>query len=154
MGFPIFIRHQMDVSELQDLLGEYEEKRHNAGFDGPNDVILQLACNEAATAEEALPEPEASTMRQRRLVAESLNTAADEEAYERLKKISETTYEDVLTRVIYGTPEMVVERLHQYQEDLGITGVSLDINPGGQVPYGRVVNSMRLLTEKVMPQFK
>ena len=154
MGFPIFIRHQMDVSELQDLLGEYEEKRHNAGFDGPNDVILQLACYVAETAEEALHEPEASTMRQRRLVAESLNTAADEEAYERLKKISETTYEDVLTRVIYGTPEMVVERLHQYQEDLGITGVSLDVNPGGQVPYDRVVNSMRLLTEKVMPEFK
>jgi hypothetical protein len=49
---------------------------------------------------------------------------------------------------------MVVERLHQYQEDLGITGVSLDVNPGGQVPYDRVVNSMRLLTEKVMPEFK
>ncbi len=60
----------------------------------------------------------------------------------------------MLTRVIYGTPDMVVERLHQYQEDLGITGVSLDVNPGGQVPYDRVVNSMKLLTEKVMPQFK
>jgi hypothetical protein len=32
-------------------------------------------------------------------------------------------------------------------------GVSLDVNPGGQLPYERVVHSLRLLTEKVMPQF-
>jgi hypothetical protein len=31
--------------------------------------------------------------------------------------------------------------------------VSLDVNPGGQLPYERVVHSLRLLTEKVMPQF-
>ena len=154
MGFPIFMRHQMEISELQDLLGEYEERRHNAGGSGPNDVILQLACYVADTEQAAIHEPEASTMRQRRLVADALHAAADEEAYERLKRISETTYEDVLTRVIYGTPEMVVERINQYKEDLGITGVSLDINPGGQVPYDRVVNSMKLLTEKVMPEFK
>ncbi len=37
---------------------------------------------------------------------------------------------------------------------LGITGVSLDVNPGGQIPYDRVVHSIRLLTEKVIPKFK
>ena len=93
-------------------------------------------------------------MRQRRLVRESLSNAADPEAYERLKRISEVSYDDVLTRVAYGTPEAIVQRIHEYQEELGITGVSLDVNPGGQVPYDRVVNSMRLLTEKVIPQFK
>jgi hypothetical protein len=28
------------------------------------------------------------------------------------------------------------------------------MNPGGQIPYDRVVNSIRLLAERVMPQFK
>ena len=154
LGFPIFIRHQMEVPELQDLLSQYGEKRHGAGFSGPNDVILQLAVYVADTAEKARSEPEASTMRQRRLVSESLAHAADEEAYERLKRISEVPYEDVLRRVAYGTPEAVVERLHEYQEELGITGVSLDVNPGGQVPYDRVVNSIRLLCEKVIPEFR
>jgi alkanesulfonate monooxygenase SsuD/methylene tetrahydromethanopterin reductase-like flavin-dependent oxidoreductase (luciferase family) len=153
-GFPIFIRHQMEIPQLQDLLKKYQETRELAGFSGPNDVILQIPAYVAETAEQAHTGPEASIMRQRRLVRQSLNKAADQEAYERLRRISEVTYDDVLRRVAFGTPEAVVDRLQEYQEDLGITGVALDMNPGGQVPHDRVVNSIRLLTEKVVPQFK
>jgi alkanesulfonate monooxygenase SsuD/methylene tetrahydromethanopterin reductase-like flavin-dependent oxidoreductase (luciferase family) len=111
LGFPIFIRHQMDVPELKELLDGYKEQRELAGFDGPNDVILQLAAYVGNSPEEARSTPEASTMRARRLVRESLSQAADEEAYERLKRISEVTYDDVLTRVAYGTPEEVADRI-------------------------------------------
>jgi hypothetical protein len=48
----------------------------------------------------------------------------------------------------------VVERLQEFKEAFGLTGVSLDMNPGGQIPYDRVVHSMRLLAEQVMPHFK
>jgi hypothetical protein len=48
----------------------------------------------------------------------------------------------------------VAERIVQYRETLGITGISLDVNPGGQIPYDRVVHSIRLLTEKVIPKFR
>jgi alkanesulfonate monooxygenase SsuD/methylene tetrahydromethanopterin reductase-like flavin-dependent oxidoreductase (luciferase family) len=154
LGFPIFIRHQMDVSELQDLLGQYQAARHAAGFSGPNDVILQIGGYVADTAERARSEPEASTMRGRRLVQAALHRAADPEAFERLKRISEVGYDDVLGRVAYGTPDAVVERLQEYRETLGITGVSLDVNPGGQIPYDRVVHSIRLLTDKVIPNFR
>jgi alkanesulfonate monooxygenase SsuD/methylene tetrahydromethanopterin reductase-like flavin-dependent oxidoreductase (luciferase family) len=154
LGLPIFIRHQMDIPELQELLQQYQEERQAAGFTGPNDVILQIAAYVAETADKARLEPEASTMRQRRLVRQSLHRAADQEAFERLKRISEVSYDDVLHRVAYGTPEAVVERLQEYQEALGITGVSLDVNPGGQIPYNQVVHSIRLLMEKVVPHFK
>ena len=154
LGFPIFIRHQVEVPELQGLLLEYQNKRLEAGFSGPNDVILQLAVYVAETAEKARLEPEASAMRQRRLLREALDTAADQEAYERLKRLSEVSYDEVLERVAYGTPEAVVERLQQYQKDFGLTGVSLDVNLGGQIPYDRVIASMRLLAEKVIPHFK
>ncbi len=106
------------------------------------------------TPEKARSAPEASTMRARRLVRESLSNAADQEAYERLKRISEVTYDDVLTRVAYGTPEEVVERIRWYQEELGITGVSLDMNPGGQLPHQQVVESIKLLADKVVPEFR
>ena len=154
LGLPIFIRHQMDIPELQDLLQQYQEARHAAGFSGPNDVILQIAAYVAETAEKARSEPEVSTMRQRRLVRETLHKTGDQEAFERLRRLSEASYDDVLRRVAYGTPEGVVERLQEYRETLGITGVSLDVNPGGQLPYERVVHSVHLLTEKVMPRFK
>ena len=154
LGFPIFIRHQMDVPELKELLGQYREQREQAGFTGPNDVILQLAAYVGNTPEEARAIPEESTMRARRLVRESLAQAADQEAYERLKRISEVTYDDVLTRVAYGTAEEVADRLHWYQEELGITGVSLDMNPGGQLPNELVVDSINLLAGKVRPAFR
>ena len=41
-----------------------------------------------------------------------------------------------------------------FQTELGLDGLSLDMNPGGQIPKELVINSMRLLTEKVMPNFK
>jgi alkanesulfonate monooxygenase SsuD/methylene tetrahydromethanopterin reductase-like flavin-dependent oxidoreductase (luciferase family) len=154
LGFPIFIRYQMDIPELQALLKQYQEERHAAGFAGPNDVILQIAAYVAETADKAYTEPEASTMRQRRLVRESLGRTADQEAFERLRRLAEVSYDEVLQRVAYGTPEAVVERLQEYKEAFGLTGVSLDLNPGGQIPYERVVNSMRLLVEQVIPKFR
>jgi alkanesulfonate monooxygenase SsuD/methylene tetrahydromethanopterin reductase-like flavin-dependent oxidoreductase (luciferase family) len=154
LGWPIFIRYQMDVPELQGLLKQYQEERHAAGFAGPNDVILQIAAYVAETAEQAYTEPEASTMRQRRLVREALGRTADQEAFERLSRLADVRYDEVLQRVAYGTPEAVVERLQEYREAFGLTGVSLDMNPGGQIPYERVVNSMHLLAEQVIPHFK
>ena len=154
LGFPIFIRYQMEVPELQSLLGEYQEKRHQAGFSGPNDVILQIPVYVADTPEKAYQEPRESTMRQRRLAKETLSNAADPEAYERLKRLADVGYDDVLKRTAYGTPEAVVDRLKQFQAEFGLSGVSLDVNPGGQISYDQVVNSIHLLTEKVMPRFK
>jgi alkanesulfonate monooxygenase SsuD/methylene tetrahydromethanopterin reductase-like flavin-dependent oxidoreductase (luciferase family) len=116
-------------------------------------VILQIAAYVADTAAQAYTEPEASTMRQRRLVRETLHHTGDQEAFERLRRLSEASYDDVLRRVAYGTPAAVVERLQEYRETLGTTGVSLDVNPGGQLPYERVVHSLRLLTEQVIPHF-
>ena len=153
-GFPIFIRHQMDVSQLQGFLEQYRAVRESFGFTGPNDVILQIPVYVAETAERARSEPEASTMRRLQMIRQSLNKAADPEAYERLKRISEVSYDEVLTRCAFGTPEAVVERLEQYRDDFGLTGFSLEANAGGQIPYDRVVNSIRLLAEKVIPKFK
>ena len=69
--------------------------------------------------------------------------------------MAQTPYEDVLRqRVMYGTPEEVTERLREYRDELDISGVVLEMNYGGQVPDDRVMNSVRLLTEKVIPNFK
>jgi len=65
----------------------------------------------------------------------------------------EPPYEELIQRRLYGTPEEVSDRLQEYAETLGITAVSLNVNPGGQIPYEQVVNSLRLLSDKVMPNF-
>ena len=45
------------------------------------------------------------------------------------------TYEELLeTRVVFGSPESVIDRLTQFQEMLGITGITAELNPGGFLP--------------------
>jgi alkanesulfonate monooxygenase SsuD/methylene tetrahydromethanopterin reductase-like flavin-dependent oxidoreductase (luciferase family) len=154
-GFPILIRHQMELAELQDLLRRYEHERHQAGFSGPNDVTLQANCYVAETEDKARSEPEYSTMRDRRLLRERIGgREGDQEASARLAALrADVPYEQLLGRLLYGTPEAIVDRLRQYQQTLGITGVCLNINPGGQIPFDRVLNSLRLLMERVAPEF-
>ena len=55
---------------------------------------------------------------------------------------------------IVGSPEMVVDRLRQLQEEAGLDGVSAEINPGSLLRHEQVMNSLRLYIDKVMPHFK
>ena len=65
------------------------------------------------------------------------------------------TYEDILeTKVIYGTPDQVIDRLAQFKEKLGLTGFTAELNPGGMLPDEAVRRSLDLHTQKVMPAFK
>ena len=118
-------------------------------------MILQIPAYVADSAERARSDPEASMLHRLKLVQRSLGKAADQEAFERLSRLSSAAgYDDVLKRAAFGTPEAVVERLQQYREELGLSGVSLEMNPGGQLPHRLVVNSIRLLAEEVIPKLK
>ncbi len=146
----------MPIPEMRDLLKEYKGAREEAGFDGPNDVILQIPVYVAQTAGEARSDPEVSVMRaQQRRSGERLRaSAANQETYERQQRMREGGYESFLNRAAFGTPDAVVERLQMYSEELGITGFALDPNNGGQIPKEKVFNSIRLLMEEVAPEFK
>ena len=54
--------------------------------------------------------------------------------------------------MLYGTPEEVADRIQEYRDELGITGLSLNMNVGGQIPYEQVVNSIGLLMDRVAPR--
>src|SRR5207248_6661829 len=132
LGCRILIGHQRAMPELQQLPKEYERAWHEAGFSGPNEVTLQANCYLAETTERALAEAEHSTMRDRRIMRERLGgRSGDEEAAARSARLrADPTYADLVQRLLYGTPEAIVERLQEYQETLGITGVALNMNPG------------------------
>jgi alkanesulfonate monooxygenase SsuD/methylene tetrahydromethanopterin reductase-like flavin-dependent oxidoreductase (luciferase family) len=153
LGFPILLRHQLELAELRHLLAEYEQARHAAGFSGTNQVTLQANCYLAETPERARSEPESSTMYERRLLRERIGgREGDQEASARLAALH-APYDQLLPRLLYGTPEAIVDRLREYRDTLGITGVCLNMNPGGQIPADLVHNSLRLLMEHVAPQF-
>ena len=56
--------------------------------------------------------------------------------------------------MVFGTPSDIVDTFRGYQEDLGVTGVVMEVNYGGQIPADRVVNSLRMMSDQVMPHFK
>ena len=156
MGYPIFVSGNMPVHQLLERLEMYRKARQEAGHSGPDDVVLRIPAYTAEPAEKARSEPEASALYTIQYVARELSSAAaSPEFAERMQREARTPYDDLLKyRLMFGTPEAIVERLQKYQEQLGISGVVLEMNYGGQIPYDRVVNSIRLFTEKVIPQFK
>ena len=155
-GHAVFVSANTPIPQLRERLDLYRKARQEAGHPGPADIALRIPTYVAETAERAHVEPEASTRHAIQYGAQELSGfAASQETAERLQHRASVPYDDLLKqRVLYGTPEAVVDRLQEYQEELGISSVVLEMNYGGQIPYDRVINSIRLLTEKVVPKFK
>jgi len=151
-----------DLPEARRHLAEYRAARREAGHAGDGNVYIRMPVYVAATAEQARSEPEESTMRSYRRLAENMaasagaaGTTASEERAERAERLSKVTYEEVLRdRVAYGTPDMVVDRLRQLRDELGLSGVIAEPNVGGRISLDRVMTSIRLYAEEVAPRLR
>ena len=63
------------------------------------------------------------------------------------------TYEDALQdRLVYGTPDTVVERLSELRQELGLSGVLMEPNVGGLMAPDRLDRSIRLFGQEVAPR--
>ncbi|MBM3941678.1 MAG: LLM class flavin-dependent oxidoreductase [SAR202 cluster bacterium] len=163
MGMPMVTGLRgFSLPEIDQTIKSYRQAWREAGHPGDGDVYVRIPAYVAETKEKALSEPEATTMRSYRRLAEnfaksasSAGTTASEERAERAERLAEVTYEELLRdRLAYGTPDMVVERLTQLRDDLGLTGVMIEPNVGGQITVNRVMNSIRLFAKEVAPNLK
>ena len=142
------------ISELTSWIGSYHEAWRAAGHPGRGEVGVIVPVYVAETARRAREEPEASAMHFYRSIgqalAKSATTTMRTQTGHRLIDIS---YDEVLREfAVYGTPEAVADRLLELREKLGYSTLSVWMNAGGQVPHERVLASMRLFAERVMPQ--
>jgi alkanesulfonate monooxygenase SsuD/methylene tetrahydromethanopterin reductase-like flavin-dependent oxidoreductase (luciferase family) len=162
MGFPIIINPSrvFALSELGPYIQQYRRAWHDAGHAGTPQVGLRVPLYVAETAERAYEEPKASTMMAvqglgNRVAgsASRLGTTGDWSAEaEHLRGMS---YDDWLRdKVVYGTPEVVVERLQQLTEELDLTQILYEVNYGRQLPYELQLKNLRLINERVIPEFK
>ena len=155
LGYPIFVSTNSDEHELIERLKLYRDALREAGHPGSGDVLLRIPAYVSESAEKARSEPEASTTYMVAYSAAQIGSAPNQETVDRLRRLANISYEEVLRhKVMHGTPGEVVERIQRYQEVLGISGLVLEMNYGGQIPDGLVLRSIRQLTEEVMPQFK
>src|SRR5213593_4498437 len=130
MGFSLVTGLRgFDVPEAAGHLKAYRTALREAGHPGDGNVYLRIPVYVAATA-------------------------AQERA-ERADRLSHVTYDDLLRdRVAYGTPDMVVDRLRQLRNELGLSGVIMESNVGGRMPLERVLNSIRLYAQEVAPRLR
>ena len=156
MGLPILIPSVTGFPKLVERVRVYRKVRQGAGFLEPGEVMLRIPAYAAETTAKARSEPKPSTMHKVELRAKVLlpNIASEDVARE-FRNASEVSYDDILRdSVMYGTPDAIVDRIREYREMLGLSGVILETNLGGQIPIDLVENSIRLLADKVMPAFK
>jgi alkanesulfonate monooxygenase SsuD/methylene tetrahydromethanopterin reductase-like flavin-dependent oxidoreductase (luciferase family) len=162
-GFQIFIGlRQGGISQLVPYVQAYREAYRAAGHGGDGGVFLRMPIYVADTLDAALRDSEPSitayfrgrgTLSSRRLTPAGATTVAGlgrEDA-----SAQPITWDELLEeRVIVGTPGMVIERLRELHDLLGIDGVLAEMNSGGNIPRLGVRNSLRLLCEEVMPAFR
>jgi alkanesulfonate monooxygenase SsuD/methylene tetrahydromethanopterin reductase-like flavin-dependent oxidoreductase (luciferase family) len=153
----------MEVEDLKTNLRDYREEWMKAGHPGEaGDINVRFPMYIAPTDDEAIEEPkesiEAFFRRMRELFEYSRGRAGTERSdvrQARYERFTTASYEDLLeTRVVFGSPQSVIDRLNQFQDMLGITGITAELNPGGFLPKEAVDRSLKLLAEEVMPAFK
>jgi alkanesulfonate monooxygenase SsuD/methylene tetrahydromethanopterin reductase-like flavin-dependent oxidoreductase (luciferase family) len=160
LGLPVFMAlRTTSITDLERFIGGYHAGWAASGHPGHGSVGISMPVYVAETARQAREEPEASMMHFFRSISQGLSTAdgasiqTSQARAARAQRLATLTYDDVLReQAVFGTPEMVTERLLELREALGFTSISAWMNPGGQIPHERVLTSMRLFTERVAPR--
>jgi alkanesulfonate monooxygenase SsuD/methylene tetrahydromethanopterin reductase-like flavin-dependent oxidoreductase (luciferase family) len=153
LGMPIFLAvRTTPIAHLQKNISAYHAAWQAAGHPGKGDVTLIVPCYVAEDGQAARDEPKDSMMFFLRSIGEMLATGTTARAEDGRRLLS-IGYDDVLKELcVYGTPEEVTERLLELRETLGYSRLALWMNSGGQVPHERVMRSMRLFAERVIPR--
>lgn len=68
------------------------------------------------------------------------------------ERLQQMTYAQVVKDIaVFGDPAYCIERLQWFKETFGMNQFICWFNTGGKIPHKRVMESMRLFAEKVMP---
>ena len=162
MGYPLIVNpsRAFALRELAPYMKDYRRAWKEAGHEGEGSIGLRVPVYVAETAEEAYNEPMESTASSIVRLGERVAGSASRQGTtgnwrEEAAQIMSMTYDDWLRdKVIYGTPESVVERLQQLTEELGLSKVVYEINFGRRIPYEHQLKCLRLLNERVVVHFK
>jgi alkanesulfonate monooxygenase SsuD/methylene tetrahydromethanopterin reductase-like flavin-dependent oxidoreductase (luciferase family) len=159
-GFPLLVGlASAAMAELAEGIAEYQAAWHKAGHPGQGEVRLRLPIYVAECMDRARSEPQASAMpyyeRVRQAYLRSANTFESPVRAARAARLATLTYEDVLqTRVVFGTPKLVTERLSTLRHAVGLSGIIMEPNVGGRIPHELLLHSMRLFVQEVAPYLR
>jgi alkanesulfonate monooxygenase SsuD/methylene tetrahydromethanopterin reductase-like flavin-dependent oxidoreductase (luciferase family) len=159
MGYPIFINpsRAFALSDLAPHIEAYLKAWKDAGHAGEGEVGLRVPLYVSETEEKAYSEPKESALTSMTGLAQRVAVSASREGttgnwQAESEQLANMTYDDWLRdKVVYGTPDRVVDRLQQLIEELHLTQIVYEINLGRQIPHELQSKCLRLLTEQVFP---
>ena len=160
MGLPLFVGlRDLDIPELPRHLSTYRAAWRHAGHQGDGDVSLRIPVYAAPSHQAAVEEPRENITYFFRRHAEltrarlgRVDTGPADRTAARLDQVSRLSYEEILeTRVAFGTASHLAERLTRLRDDLGLTGMIVELNPGGLLGLEPMLRTLRILTHEVIP---
>ena len=162
MGYPLIINPSrvFALSELAPSIQKYRAAWKEAGHPGEGEIGLRVPIYLAETAEKAYTEPMDSTVANiqaigQRVAASASRTGTTGNWQVESDRILGMTYDDwVRDKVLFGTPEAVVDRLLELREELHLSQIVFENNFGRRIPYELQMNSLRLMMERVVPKLK
>jgi alkanesulfonate monooxygenase SsuD/methylene tetrahydromethanopterin reductase-like flavin-dependent oxidoreductase (luciferase family) len=131
---------------LKEDVKRYRQAWKDAGHPGDPTTVVRIPTLVAHTQAEAKRQTEDLMHLARRYYAGRVgigSTDAGSASPETTKEIN-----------LFGTPEDVVDRIQRLQEDFSSDEIMFEVNWTSSVPRDIVMQTMRLLTEKVIPKFK
>ena len=162
-GWPIFVGLRgMDIHELSENIKVYRKAWSDSGHSGQGKVSLRMpvyaADSDADAADQAYESISSYFGRMGTLYRESAGSAgigATELRDNRAARLAAMSYEEMLnTKVAFGSTESLIEKFQYLEEMLGVNGIVAELNPGGLIPSDKVLKSLKLITHKIMPNFK
>jgi alkanesulfonate monooxygenase SsuD/methylene tetrahydromethanopterin reductase-like flavin-dependent oxidoreductase (luciferase family) len=163
LGLPVFVGLRIaDIPELRQQVQTYRQAWREAGHPGEATVYLRIPIYAGATDKAALAEPRESIAyyfaRQAELARSGVGRAGTGPAERRqaqADRMAALTYEEILgKKVAFGSAAGLIDRLTQLREELGLSGIVAELNPGGLIPAELERQSLQILTHQVMPAFK
>ena len=160
MGIPIFVNVGFGTfADLRARIDHFSNAWRDAQIPGEPDVGIRVPVYTASDPERAREEPRESMLafyqRQSNLMISRLGDEGvtdPEGVRRRAEALAQLTYDEVLdSRVVFGTPDEVIDQFEHLKEELGISMVVADVNAGGRVPPDQVLESMKLLGREVAP---
>jgi alkanesulfonate monooxygenase SsuD/methylene tetrahydromethanopterin reductase-like flavin-dependent oxidoreductase (luciferase family) len=162
-GLPLFVGlRDHGIPELRTHLQTYRSAWREAGHPGDGDVCLRMPVYAGATEKAALEEPHENITyffrRHAELTRSGLgrsDTGPAERRQTKVAQLDQMTYQEILeTRVAFGTAEGLVDRLGRLGQDLGLTGIVAELNPGGLLPVDAMERTLRIFTHEVIPALR
>jgi alkanesulfonate monooxygenase SsuD/methylene tetrahydromethanopterin reductase-like flavin-dependent oxidoreductase (luciferase family) len=159
LGLNLFVGLRgTDISELRRYIDTYRSTWRAAGHAGHGSVYLRIPVYVAPTDAEAIEESRESIIfyfRRQAQLARDGTRSGSTPLPDLATELDALSHEHILKeRVAFGSPVSLIARLRQLRDDLHLDGIVAEPNPGGRIPFDRMMRSLRLLADDVAPALR